>query len=90
VQLRKCRFLSGNGQGAATITKGGATIQSTAGQDHIISQTSKIYLLYKLKLNLKNILIRDDDYSKVRISLLAIDPITEKTLLLKKIVVDPG
>jgi N-acetylmuramoyl-L-alanine amidase len=90
VQLLKCSILSDNGNGSAKITKGGATVQFTAGQDYITYQTSKIYLLHKLKLNLKNILVSDDDYSKILVSLLAIDRITEKTPPLKKIVIDPG
>jgi N-acetylmuramoyl-L-alanine amidase len=79
-----------NGKGFAKITKGGATVQFTAGQDCIIYQTSKIYLLHGLKFGLGGILVSYDDYLKILVPLLAMNLITEKTPALKTIVLDPG
>ncbi|MDR1906659.1 MAG: N-acetylmuramoyl-L-alanine amidase [Puniceicoccales bacterium] len=90
VKSLKCSVLSDNGKGFAKITKGGATVQLTAGQDCILYQTSKIYLLHRLKLNLKDILVSYDDYLKVLVPLLAINLIPGKAPALKTIVLDPG
>ncbi|MDR1591230.1 MAG: N-acetylmuramoyl-L-alanine amidase [Puniceicoccales bacterium] len=90
VKSLKCSIVLNNSNGFAKITKGGATVQLTAGQSYILYQTSKIYLSHELKFNLGNILVSYDDYLKVLVPLLAINLIAEKTPVLKTIVLDPG
>ncbi|MDR2812863.1 MAG: N-acetylmuramoyl-L-alanine amidase [Puniceicoccales bacterium] len=86
----RCSVLSDNGKGSVIITKGGATVQLTAGQDYIHYQSTKIYLLHGLKFGFRGVLVSYDDYLKVLVPLLAINLITEKTPALKTIVLDPG
>jgi N-acetylmuramoyl-L-alanine amidase len=90
VKSLKCSILSNNGKGLVKITKGGATMQLTAGQDFILYQGVKIYLLHSLKLRLKDVLVSYEDYLKVLVSLLSVNLIPEKAPALKTIVLDPG
>jgi N-acetylmuramoyl-L-alanine amidase len=86
----KCSIVSDNGKGSAKITKGGATVQLTAGQNRILYQTSKIYLSHELRLDGKSIYVSYDDYLNVLVSLLASNLIPGKPPTLKTVVLDPG
>jgi N-acetylmuramoyl-L-alanine amidase len=90
VKSLKCSIVSDNGKGSVKITKGGATVQLTAGQNYILYQTSKIYLSHEFNFASKSICVSHEDYLKVLVSLLAINLISEKTSALKTIVLDPG
>ncbi|MDR0740459.1 MAG: N-acetylmuramoyl-L-alanine amidase [Puniceicoccales bacterium] len=90
IKSLKCNVISDNGKGSVKITKGGATVQLTAGQDYILYQTPKIYLSHELKFTSKSIYVSYDDYLKVLVPLLAINLVSERTPALRTIVLDPG
>ncbi|MDR1435112.1 MAG: N-acetylmuramoyl-L-alanine amidase [Puniceicoccales bacterium] len=77
-------------KGQIILTKGGAQIQFSSGQDYITYQQSKIFLAHSILFQGNDLLVSYGDYLNVLVPLLAINLVSKKKPSLKTIAIDAG